>query len=106
MGRLLFTLAVIVSAGSLFSQDIQVNRQNKTVAITADESVTADAEIAGLEIGYHNFGSTKDAAFQENVRVADRITKRSWEPRFHEQISKPTNCDWHARTWTKNGPPR
>jgi uncharacterized protein YggE len=75
MRRLLFMLAVIGSAGSLFSQDIQVNRQNKTIAVTADESVTADAEIAVLEIGYHNFGSTKDAAFQENVRVADRITK-------------------------------
>jgi uncharacterized protein YggE len=75
MRLLLLTLVVIISAGSILSQDIQINRQNKTVAITADESVSADAEIAVLEIGYHNYGSTKDAAFQENLRAAERITK-------------------------------
>jgi uncharacterized protein YggE len=71
----LLTIAVIASAGLLFAQDIQVNRQNKTISVTADESAMADAEIAVLAIGYHNFGVTQDAAFQENVRVADRITK-------------------------------
>jgi len=68
-------IAVTAITGSVFGQDIQVNRQNKTIAVTADESITADAEVAVLEIGYHNFGITQDAAFQENVRVAERITK-------------------------------
>src|SRR6185312_11945330 len=48
---------------------------DKTIAITADESVTADAEIAILEIGYHNYATTQDAAFEENVRIANKITK-------------------------------
>src|SRR5580692_7655199 len=68
-------LAAITSAGLLFAQDIQVNRQNKTIAVTADESTTADAEVAVLAIGYHNYGLTQDAAFRENVQAADRITK-------------------------------
>jgi uncharacterized protein YggE len=68
-------IAVIASAGLLFAQDIQVNRQNKTIAVTADESTTANAEVALLTIGYHNYGVTQDAAFQENVRAAERITK-------------------------------
>jgi len=71
----LFTITVIAITGSLLAQDIQVNRQNKTIAVTAEESTTADAEVAVLEIGYHNYGFTQDAAFQENVRVAERITK-------------------------------
>ncbi len=75
MKSLLFTVAVIACAGFLLAQDIQVNRQNKTIAVTAEESTTADAEVAVLAIGYHNYGSTQDAAFQENVRAADRITK-------------------------------
>lgn len=75
MKRFLFMIAVIAIARSLLAQDIQVNRQNKTIAMTADESTTADAEIAVLAIGYHNYGPTQDAAFQENVRAAERITK-------------------------------
>ncbi|MGD0508690.1 MAG: SIMPL domain-containing protein, partial [Terriglobales bacterium] len=74
MKRFLFTIAVIAISGSLLAQDIQVNRQNKTISVTADESATADAEVAVLEIGYHNYGITQDAAFQENVRAAERIT--------------------------------
>jgi len=73
--NLLLVLAAIASAGLLFAQDIQVNRQNKTIAVTADESTTADAEVAVLAIGYHNYGLTQDAAFRENVQAADRITK-------------------------------
>jgi uncharacterized protein YggE len=71
----LFTTTVIAVAGSLLAQDIQVNRQNKTIAVTADESITADAEVALLTIGYRNYAVTQDAAFRENVRVAEQITK-------------------------------
>jgi uncharacterized protein YggE len=72
---LLFTIIVIAITGSLIAQDIQVNRQNKTIAVTAEESTTADAEVAVLAIGYHNYGLTQDAAFRENVQAAERITK-------------------------------
>jgi hypothetical protein len=62
-------LASIIAVG----QDIQVNRQNKTISITADESATADAEVAVLAIGYHNYAPTQDAAFRDNVRVAEQV---------------------------------
>jgi uncharacterized protein YggE len=68
-------IAVVAITGSLLAQDIQVNRQNKTISVTADESATADAEVAVLTIGYHNYGLTQDGAFQENVRVAEKITR-------------------------------
>jgi uncharacterized protein YggE len=74
----LWTLAIALAACGttyLVAQEIQVNRQNKTIAVTADESVTADAEVAELTIGYHNYATTQDAAFQDNVRVADHVTK-------------------------------
>ena len=75
MKRFLFALAFLASACFSSAQDIQVNRQNKTIAVTADESVTADAEIAVLSVGYHNYAPTQDGAFRENVRVAEHITK-------------------------------
>jgi uncharacterized protein len=76
MKRSILVIALAVfGATCLAAQEIQVNRQNKTIAVTADESVAADAEVAELTIGYHNYATTQDGAFQENVRVADRITK-------------------------------
>ncbi len=72
--KLLHLLPFLVAVGAL-SQDIQVNRQNKTIAVTADESMTADAEVAVLAIGYHNYAPTQDAAFRENLRVAEHITQ-------------------------------
>lgn len=71
-------LAIFVLAAltlTAFGQDIQVNRQNKTIAVTADGSVEVDAEVAVLAIGYHNFASTQDGAYKENVRAADAISK-------------------------------
>jgi uncharacterized protein YggE len=66
----LFPLLVAAIASG---QDVQVNRQNKTIAVTADESTTADAEVAVLAIGYHNYASTQEAAFRENVKVAEQV---------------------------------
>jgi uncharacterized protein YggE len=75
MGRKVVMLALLSCALVASAQDIQVNRQNKTIAVTADDSVTADAEVAVLAIGYHNYAPTQDAAFRENVRAAELITK-------------------------------
>jgi hypothetical protein len=72
--KLLWVCPVLIAATSL-CQDIQVNRQNKTVAVTADQSITADAEVAVLAIGYHNYAPSQDAAFRDNVRVAEQITQ-------------------------------
>jgi uncharacterized protein len=73
--RCLLAVAIIFITASLPAQDIQVNRQNKTIAVTADESTTADAEVAVLSIGYHNYGPGQDLVFRENVAAAERITK-------------------------------
>jgi uncharacterized protein YggE len=59
----------------MFAQEIQVNRQNKTIAVTAEESIMADAEIAVVAIGYHNYAPTQDLAFQESIRASDQITR-------------------------------
>jgi uncharacterized protein YggE len=57
-----------------FSQQILVNRQNKTIAITAEDSVSVDPEVATITLGYQNYAPTKDAAYQENIRVANEVT--------------------------------
>jgi uncharacterized protein len=74
-----FCLAVVLISSTCFGQDIQVNRQNKTIAVTADESITADAEVAVLAIGFHNYALTQEAAYRENVRAAEKIVEALME---------------------------
>ena len=57
-----------------FSQQILVNRQNKTIAITAEDSVSVDPEVATITLGFQNYAPTKDAAYQENLRVSNEVT--------------------------------
>ena len=64
----------LVAAPAL-SQQIQVNRQNKTIAITADESVSVDPEVATITVGYQNYAPTKDVAYGDNIRVSNEVTK-------------------------------
>lgn len=57
-----------------FGQQILVNRQNKTIAITAEDSVSVDPEVATITLGFQNYLPTKDAAYQENLRVSNEVT--------------------------------
>ena len=76
MKSLLVTLFLILAGtASLPAQDVQVSRQNKTISVTAEESVLADAEIATLAFGYQNYASSYDAAFRENLATSGKITK-------------------------------
>jgi uncharacterized protein YggE len=75
MLRTISWLLPVLVAVAVQAQEIEVNRQNKTIAVTADESTTADAEVAVLDIGYRNYAPTQDAAFHENLRVAGHITE-------------------------------
>jgi uncharacterized protein YggE len=82
--RRILVLVVLFWTWAASAQDIQVNRQNKTIAVTADESATADAEVAVLAIGFHNYGASQDAAFRENVRAAEQITKAMLDAKIPE----------------------
>jgi len=57
------------------AQDVQVNRQNRTIAVTITETVRVKSEVAVVNVGYRNSAKTKQLAFEENLRLANRITK-------------------------------
>lgn len=56
-------------------QDVQVSRENKTIAVTTDEELVVDAELAILRIGYLNYAATSEAAFDQNVRISNQISR-------------------------------
>jgi uncharacterized protein YggE len=57
------------------AQDVQVSPTNRTIAVTASETLRLDPDLAIAHVGYHNYGPTKEATYAENVRAAEKITK-------------------------------
>ena len=49
MNRSLWVALLLFSPCHALSQDIQVNRQNKTIAVTADQSISVESEVAVVE---------------------------------------------------------
>ncbi|HSA93123.1 MAG TPA: SIMPL domain-containing protein [Terriglobales bacterium] len=52
-----------------------MNRTNRTVSVTATESVEVPAELAIVEIGCQSFGETREAVLEDNFRTSQRITE-------------------------------
>lgn len=75
MKNLILVAVMLCGQIAAVAQNIQVNKENKTIAVIADETINVDAEVAVLHIGYHNYATTQDAAFRENARMANTITK-------------------------------
>ncbi len=57
------------------AQDVQVNRANKTIQVTASTTLRVDPEIAQLRFGFKNYAATQQAAIDQNVQAANKITK-------------------------------
>jgi uncharacterized protein YggE len=67
-------LAITASTPSQ-AQTIQVNKDNRTIAITATASVTVMADTATVHIGYIVYGPDKDAAYAAGSTLSNAIVK-------------------------------
>jgi hypothetical protein len=68
------TLSAVGLAAPLSSQTLQVNKENRTIAITATERVVAMADVATLHLGFIAYGPDSDSAYATGLRVSDSIT--------------------------------
>ena len=66
---------LLCTASATFSQSNEISRQNRTVEVTVTESVSVPAEIADVTIACLTHGQTHDEAYQENLRIADRVVR-------------------------------
>jgi uncharacterized protein len=74
--KMLRTLAIasyLVIGQVALAQDVQVNRQNRTIAVQVTETLEVEPELAIVRFGYHSFGLTQESAYQDNTRVASKI---------------------------------
>ncbi len=70
-------LAVVVTVLPVVSnaQTIQVNKENRTIAITATDKVTAIADQATLHIGFIAYGADSNGAYANGSKVSNAIVK-------------------------------
>jgi uncharacterized protein len=74
LSTLALAAAVFVSALSK-AQTIQVNKENRTIAITATDKVTAIADTATVHVGFIAYGPDKDAAYAAGSSLSNAIIK-------------------------------
>jgi uncharacterized protein YggE len=65
--------ALLTSVAS--AQTIQVNKDNRTIAITATDSVIVMADIATVHVGFIAFGPDKDSAYAAGSNLSNAIVK-------------------------------
>lgn len=71
------TLSVLLAGVTLSSQaqTIQVNRENRTIAITATDKVTAIADQATLHVGFIAYGPDSNTAYANGSKLSNAIVK-------------------------------
>jgi len=75
--RKLVTMFLIFAAftSSSFAQFARMTPDKKTIEIHATGKITTPAETAIVKIGFQNVAATKDAVYEENVRVTNKIVQ-------------------------------
>jgi uncharacterized protein YggE len=73
IAALAVAVSALVVAGS--AQTIQVNKENRTIAITATDKVTAIADQATLHVGFIAYGPDSNTAYANGSRVSNAIVK-------------------------------
>jgi uncharacterized protein YggE len=66
-------VALVAAVPALSGQQIQINRENKTIAISASDEASALADVAVVTVGFRTFGKDQDATYAEATRVSNAI---------------------------------
>jgi uncharacterized protein len=69
------TLSTAAFATMVAAQTIQVNKDNRTIAITATDSVIAMADTASVHIGFIAYGPDSDTVYATGSRLSNTIIK-------------------------------
>ena len=65
--------AVTGTAQTMSAQTIQVNKENRTIAITATDTATTDPDIATVHIGFQVFAPDSDTVYRQGSATSNAI---------------------------------
>ncbi len=71
VARIAFCVAVLTVTA--FAQQIQINKENKTIAITTSDEAEALADTAVISVGFHIFGKDQDGTYADASRASNAI---------------------------------
>ena len=71
----MFAAVFATFSGLASAQTIQVNKENRTIAITASDKVTMMADQATLHFGFIAYGADSNSAYANGSRVSNSIVK-------------------------------
>ncbi|ADV84039.1 SIMPL domain-containing protein [Terriglobus saanensis] len=71
--RILSTIALFAVTATLSAQAIQVNKDNRTIAITATDTAFAMADQAVVQIGYQDYGTDEQSAYAAGSQRSNAI---------------------------------
>lgn len=71
--RLCVLLVALSTLPSLRAQTIQVNKENRTVAVTATDHAEAPADLAAVTIGFVTFGSDQTQTYADATHISNTI---------------------------------
>jgi uncharacterized protein YggE len=71
----LCTAAIPFHVQTIQAQTIQVNKENRTIAVIATDKVTAQADTASVHVGFIAYGPDSDTAYANGSRVSNAIHK-------------------------------
>jgi uncharacterized protein YggE len=82
--------AILTTAAPSLSQTptIQVNKENRTIAITTSDQAQAVADVAVLTVGFTAFGTDQDQTYADASRVSNSIVKA-----LHDAGIKPDSIE-------------
>ena len=66
-------LAMVGAIAPLSAQQIAVNKDNRTIAVTTSANATADADTAMVEIGFVVYGADQQTAYASGSKVSNAV---------------------------------
>jgi uncharacterized protein len=67
------TFATLVFCASAFAQTIQIDKNNKTIAISTTDEATATADIAAVTVGFEIFGPDAASAYTDGGTASHAV---------------------------------
>ncbi len=71
--RLAAALLLPLFAIPLYAQTIQINKENRTVAVTAIDQAEASADLAAVSIGYVTYGADQTQTYGDATRISNAV---------------------------------
>jgi uncharacterized protein len=69
----IITVLFVANAGIVQAQAVKVDRNNRTIAVTASDKATTDADLAVVHIGFQGFGPDEASTYADGSKTSNTI---------------------------------